>query len=228
MELTGKVKTMLIAGAVGMASGIVVGVIVDKLASRKEQHEGEIPMHEDPDFDGDRDKCRVIASTNGYVDDEEPVPVIAQAFEKPDISQMVDYTKFSKKTVYGVVEKPEEKGEPSHTETISKLPTHDGADFDGDRESYIEIISEDEFLRATGNEDGYVSVVGTWFPEDKVLAGWNEELQLKSVEDTVGWDVMSAFDDEETRAVYVRNTKHKVLYEIVRGSGTYEDSSAEG
>ena len=213
MELTKEVKTMLTAGAVGIASGVVVGVIVDKIASKKERHVDEPPMHEDPDFDGDRVDHRVIVSTSGYADDGEPVPVIAQAFEKPDISQMVDYTKFSKKTVYGVVEKPEEKGEP-------------GVEPEG-KPSYIEIISEEEFLHATGNEDGYISVVGTWFPEGKVLAGWNEELQLKNVDDTVGWDVISAFDDEETRAVYVRNTNLKVLYEIVRGSGTYEDS-AEG
>ena len=214
MELTNEVKMMLTAGAVGITSGIVVGVIVDKITSKDERHSDELPMHEDPDFDGGRVDQRIIVSTNGYVDDGEQVPVVTQAFEKPDISQMVDYTKFSKKTVYGVVEKPEEKGEP--------VVEQEG------KPSYIEIISKEEFLHATGNEDGYISVVGTWFPEDRVLAGWNEELQLKSVDDTVGWDVISAFDDEETGAVYVRNTKLKVLYEIVRGSGTYEDAAAEG
>lgn len=135
--------------------------------------------------------------------------VVSPAFNKPDISQLTDYTKFH-------------RNGPTPPE---------GTDKEGPEEtesSVFEIISEKDFVRMTGNLDGYASVTGTWFPQDEVLAGWDNDLEPKDPAATIGEEAVRIFDDPEVKAVYVRNTADKVLFEIVRCDDKFQTSSEEG
>lgn len=130
-------------------------------------------------------------------------------FSKPDISELVDYTKFSRKGEAVVTEngKPVTDEEPQEV----NAPT------------VFEIISVDDFLKETGNGDGYTSVVGTWFPQDGILAGWNENMEEKDPRSTIGEEALAMFDDPEVDLVYVRNTHLKVLFEIMKSSYSFDE-----
>ena len=182
-----------VAAAAAFA-GIGVGMLVDRLTA---EEDGEGPVDE-----GEPGRPVVVSERSSLEE-----PEVSSAFRKPDISQLVDYTKFYPET---------------------------GTDTDGDAEaeqhqpkpqgaSAVEIISEEEFVAATGNDDGYVTATGTFFPDDRILAGWNDKSEPKDVKETIGEEAVALFEDESVDAVYVRNTVLKVLYEVVRGNGLYED-----
>lgn len=114
----------------------------------------------------------------------------------------VDYTAYSK---HGQKEEAEE-------------PVDDG----------IEVISEEEFVRGTGNLlDGYVSVTGTYFANEKLLAGWDDALDERDVASTVGAEAISKLEEDGVDAVYVKNERLKVLYEIVKSNEEYEVAARE-
>ena len=141
------------------------------------------------------------------------VPEVSSAFKKPNISEVVDYTKF--------YDNGNEKAEAT-----DKSQGNSDSDGDVSASSYsmFEIISEDEFVASIGNDDGYVTATGTFFPESRVLAGWNEQEEPKDVATTIGEEAVKLFENEDVKAVYVRNVHLKVLYEVVRGEGLYTGS----
>lgn len=187
--------------AVSAFAGIGVGILVDRLTAGEE---GEDPV------DVEEPGKPVVVSERSSIEEAE----VSSAFRKPDISticrpnsQLVDYTKFYP-----------EKGTDTDgdAEAEQHQPKPQGA-------SAVEIISEEEFVAATGNDDGYVTATGTFFPDDRILAGWNDKSEPKDVNETIGEEAAALFEDESVDAVYVRNTVLKVLYEVVRGNGLYED-----
>lgn len=180
-----------VALAAACLSGIAVGLVVDRIFDGK----GEPAALEE-----EEPPSRTSAETGEGAERIE----IGETFEKPDISELVDYTKFYRKSA-----KPEEDAGTEKEETVSP--------------SVFELITEDEFIALTGNPDGYVTAVGTFYPEERILAGWNDSTEPKDVATTIGNDAAIQFEDESVKAVYVRNTALKVLYEVVRGYGLYED-----
>lgn len=157
---------------------------------------------------GDPDSQNKVDKVDKIVNDE--------IFVKPDIAKMRDYTKYA-----NAPGKHAKSLDPEEGEEISE----DGGEMvvdvlDDDR---FEIISEQEFVHEVGNENGYVSATGTYFTQDGILAGWNDDLVEKDILNTVGMKAISAFDQQSTKAVYVRNVQLKVLYEIVRCDDPMED-----
>lgn len=183
--------------AISMGLGVVAGVGIGFLVDRLSS-KADIP--EDEVVPGWREDdffpedVHTVSDLGEYSDFSLP-----DTFLKPDISDLVDYAKYF-------------DGEAGKD-----------ADDHGDSD-FIRIITEEEFLKGTGNEDGYISVVGTWFPEDGVLAGWNEDLAKKDVSKTIGIEAVELLREEDAKAVYVSNEKEKVLYEIVKGIGSFEDA----
>ena len=112
---------------------------------------------------------------------------------------IIDYTSFSR------------KGDEAAEEPAANGPE-------------IEIITVNEYMDASGE---YGKADGTYFTSDKVLAGWNERLDKKVVEDTVGTEAVEAFDDPDVKAVYVRNKTIMVDFEIVRSDVPYEEALQE-
>lgn len=207
------VKVVLRNVAISVGAGVAVGIAVDRIIAwrRARKYEEALDSYSYPeeeydweereyleipegvnvvgaDTDGDRD---ILPSTN-------PDRASGPLYRKPDLSEMVDYTKFSKD------DKKEEDDDP------------------GEEAAYVHLISEEEFVRGTGNLDGYVSVTGTWFVQDHILAGWDLDLAEKDPSTTIGEKAVEKFDDPEVKAIYVRNDLLKVLFEVVRSDDLFD------
>lgn len=189
-------ETAAISVAVGVASGFVADRIISwRNAEKAWEAFEEYSYEEDDEFPDIPEGVNVV--------DEPPTPVgNAAMYEKPDLSQLVDYTKYSKEDV------TEQKA------AAEDLPG-------------VEIISEEEFVKRTGNLDGYVTATGTWFPQEFILAGWNEDLVEKDPASTVGEKAIEMFEDPTVDAVYVRNDVLKVLFEIVRSDSSFDLAEQE-
>ena len=224
-KLTGFVKSGYYWPAVAATSvgiGVAVGFAVDRISAKIEERR-TCPL-EDPhtwrfgmDDDGDEDFSLPFPEGVNIVDQDKVDKVVNdEIFVKPDIAKMRDYTKYA-----NAPGKHAKSLDPEEGEEISE----DGGEMvvdvlDDDR---FEIISEQEFVHEVGNENGYVSATGTYFTQDGILAGWNDDLVEKDILNTVGMKAISAFDQQSTKAVYVRNDQLKVLYEIVRCDDPMED-----
>lgn len=192
------------AAVAAIAAGVGVGFLVDRLCREKTAEE----------------RFEEIKDELGFVE----VPVeetlrprgnmkVSPSFEKPDISNMVDYTKFFPRDVTEVVSV---NGVP-----VVEVNGHDRGPAEKEDNSMLDIISEEEFVKLSGNLDGYVTATGTFFPDNGVLAGWNDSLEPKDIATTIGDKAAAMFEDESVGAVYVRNKQLKVLYEVIRGDGLY-------
>lgn len=151
----------------------------------------------------------------GYLDDG--VRKVSEAFEKPEMDEVVDTTKIVDYTRYAK-EKLEEIAKPDEGEAMKELEVPPM--------SMIDVISEEEFLRASGNSDGFVTVVGTWFPDERILAGWDDKLEEKPAAENIGDEAVRLLDDGAA-AVYVRNRLVNVLFEVVRSQDSWEDAVAD-
>lgn len=209
------VKIVLRNMTISVGAGIAVGVAVDRiLAWRRGKkalealYDYSYPEEEDEEWE-EREYLEIPEGVNVVGADTDGDHVISPMtnsnrasgplYQKPDLSEMVDYTKFSKQD--------NDKDEPDGKE---------------DKQDFVHVISEEDFVRGTGNLDGYVSVTGTWFSQDHILAGWDSELTEKDVSSTVGEKAISLFDDPEIGAVYVRNDLIKVLFEVVRSDDRFD------
>lgn len=190
-------KYAAIAAAASVGVGILAGTLVEVISSRMEA-EDDCEDEYLPDIpEGINEEYVEIP-----VDDLDYEPKGRPSTDKPSLKELIDYGKY-----YTVDEQPVEVG-------AEEIPA-------------VRVISSEEFVKATGNLDGYVTVTGTWFADDGVLAGWDDELESKKVSETIGKAAVMEFDDPEVDAVYVRNDLLKVLYEIVRGEGSYEAAVEE-
>lgn len=216
---------LIFAGSV--AAGVAIGTVTEIALAKWRKLREEACYGEGLDeemFDSDDDEgdlpdipegVNVVDAVAGDLVDK---VVNGQMFVKPDISKMVDYTKYSDiakrysddETKAGKIVMPDDEDAPEA--------------YDDDR---FELIDEAEFVKEIGNLDGYVSATGTYFVQDRVLAGWNEDLVEKDISNTVGWRAISMFDSPDVKAVYVRNHELKVLYEIVRCDETMESAIEE-
>ena len=222
--------------AASVASGVLIGTATELIVAKwKQRHEeacydetdedSGYYLYDDEDEDGDgyylydeEDDAPVIPKGVNVVDDVVDKVVNDKMFVKPDISKMIDYTKYSDTAkTYGAKD-----SEPAHI----VMPDDEDAPeaYDDDR---FELIDEQEFVKEVGNLNGYVSATGTYFVQDKVLAGWNEDLVEKDISNTVGWRAIAMFDEPDVRAVYVKNHELKVLYEIVRSDDSMESAIEE-
>lgn len=195
----------LVAAGVSCASGVAAGVAYEMI---HKEADSDIPLEDYPLYAGNGRYVRDGEEAEDVVEETAPSfaqPKAGSVFEKPGLEDMVDYTKYysSPKAGAHAAEETDEKGKVDH--------------------SVFEIISEAEFVSATGNPDGYVTATGTYFPESRILSGWNDKAEPKDVKTTIGEEAVMRFEDEDVEAVYVRNTALKVLYEVVRGQGLYED-----
>lgn len=211
--------------AASLASGLVIGTVTELVITKwnKRHEEACYGDLEDDDWEDD----------DGYYsyDEEEAFPEVPEGvneivdkvvndkmFVKPDITKMIDYTKYSdtarkygaEDTNFANVVMPDDEDAPEA--------------YDDDR---FELIDEREFVKEIGNLNGYVSATGTYFVQDKVLAGWNEDLVEKDISNTVGWRAIRMFDEPDVKAVYVKNHDLKVLYEIVRSDDTMASAIEE-
>lgn len=176
-----------------MATGVIVGLLIDKVTNSVEDAMSYFP--EEPQGRPGNIELADMPESG------EPI------FEKPNLEDLVDYTKYSKEYRNG------------HAVDAKWDEVQEDSDI-------FEIIDKDEFVKGMGNEDGYVTVTGTYFVPDDVLAGWNSELEPKNVSETVGERAISTMrDDPAVGAVYVRNHRLKVLYEIVRCDSPMEEDA---
>jgi hypothetical protein len=209
MEINDLLKNKPATVLACVCSGIAVGVLVEavKAARGKRQDNG---LSEDvSDYLADH-KRHIQEVEREYRTLEETMErKVGADFSKPDISELVDYTKFSSPVEKVLTEngKPVSETEPQNVNAPS----------------VFEIISVEEFLKGTGNDDGYTSVVGTWFQNDGVLAGWNEQMEEKDPRSTIGEEALAILEDPDIKAVYVKNTHLKVLFEILKSDDSIED-----
>ena len=200
---------------VSLGVGVVTGVIFDRAPVWVENMRLKfLPEVTDEDWES---MVQVYGPDEYYPDLPEGVNVVDEdgksedynsLFEKPPMSSMVDYSKF-----YGSDQDGDHANVPKTVEEMVK-------DLPG-----VEIISEEDFVKGTGNlMDGYVSVTGTYFTQEKILAGWDSELEERDIETSVGFKAISLFEDPNVKAVYVRNEVLKVLYEILRCNDPYEET----
>lgn len=182
--------------------GVVVGFLSDKfIFSKKENDEdGMEEEYEEYDLPDIPEGVNEVDDLNRKMDEE-----ASKLFVKPDLNKYIDYTKYQDLTKNYSTDVPKE-------EMV---------------ESPIHIIDEEEFVKETGNEDGYVSVTASYFTQEKILAGWNDDLIEREPSETVGEKSLEQFDDPSVKAVYVRNDSLKVLYEIVRCDDSYESALME-
>lgn len=195
-------KYVAVTAAASVAVGIVAGIIADRILKGGEACTDDGWTNEDGEPDILTEDDYELDIPEGVNEVNRGVPSFE--LQKPNLEDMVDYTRFY--------------------EHKTGKDDEDGA---GDGVASVHVISEEEFVKGTGNLDGYASVTGTWFHDDGILAGWDESLEVKDVSATVGSSALTAFEDPEVDAVYVRNDILNVLYEIVRGEGSYENAVAE-
>ena len=187
-------KWVLKTAGISVAVGIAAGVAAEKIISWKKRRDYDDALD---DYNTFEDEWPDIPEGINEDDDVEDARLAhPEMYSKPDLSKLVDYTKYSK--------------------------TDDGKEEEATELPGVEIISEEEFVRRTGNLDGYVSVTGTWFSQEGILAGWDSDLDEKDPSVTVGEKTVELFEDPEIEAVYVRNDILKVLFEIVRSNDPYE------
>lgn len=206
----------VVAGGIGIA----VGVSVDRIFGENgEPEEGEAcPEGEwDKEWDEPADRLPPIPEGVNEITRQEKV-VEDRLFSKPDISKLVDYTKYSDKAKAYSADKDGD---------VVPVEFPDDTDAPEADDPRMEIIDEQEFMKATGNMDGYVSVTCGYFTQDGILAGWDEDMDEKDIGETVGWRAVRMFDSPDVKAVYVRNTHLKVLYEVVRYDDAYEEVLAD-
>lgn len=83
----------------------------------------------------------------------------------------------------------------------------------------VEVIGPDDFDIL--ESEGYTTERLTWY-EDKYLADENDEL-IEDIGDIIGWDSLSHMGEYEEDALYVRNNKLKIDFEILADHRKYED-----
>ena len=88
----------------------------------------------------------------------------SKLFVKPDLNKYIDYTKY------------QDMAKNYSTDVPKEEPV----------EEFIHVIDEEEFVKETGNEDGYISVTASYFTQEKILAGWNDDLIEREPSETVG------------------------------------------
>jgi hypothetical protein len=193
--------------AISAAAGAGADVLVWKLTTRGEYDEYDGEEGEYDDEEGEYDVKPYEYDGGELPDIPEGVNEISgqdpeELFRKPSLDSYIDYTKFG--------------GYTKEVETPTDEPSHG-----------VELISAEEFVKGTGNLDGYASVTGTYFTKDGILAGWNDELEEKIPEEHVGMAVLEKFDDPSVESVYVRNDVDKVLFEIIRCDEPFDSARAE-
>ena len=191
---------------VGFGTYFLAGFIKKKVCEMREKSEKE----EYSEYVDKTEEYDTVDEWPDIPDGVNPMPerVIGPEFAKPSLAEMVDYTKFYSNVPEG------ESGE----EELEESEKGDDEE-DLDNPSFV-IISEQEYMNTSA---GTVKADGTYFTQDKLLAGWNESLAEKDISSTIGWKAVHAFDDPAVRSVYVRNLDLMVDYEIVRCDDPFED-----
>lgn len=193
------------SAVIGMAAGAATYLAIDlaKKRSRKKAYDEALERYsggENTEWPDIPEGVNVEEVEVEY--DDGPKVVVSPIFAKPDLSEMVDYTKFHSKKDDDVEEK---------TETVEDIAP-------------FVIIDEETYLESTRD---YVKADATYFTKDDVLAGWNNDLVAREIETTVGREAVEKFADPSVGSVYVRNESLKVDYEIVRCDDPFEDVQHE-
>ena len=191
-----------VVAAASSGFGVLVGCLSDKFIFSKGEEADDFEEYEEYE----EEELDIPEGVNEVEDPDVKMDKEAsKLFVKPDLNKYIDYTKYQDLTKNYSTDVPKE-------EVV---------------EEFIHVIDEEEFVRETGNEDGYISVTASYFTQEKLLAGWNDELVEREPSETVGEKSLLIFDDPSVKAVYVRNDNLKVLYEIVRCDDSYESALME-
>lgn len=210
---------------VGVGIGALVGAGVELVSRRLKERKYEEAMDEYYPMPDIPEGVNVVEDIDDYDDSREDIwgvdsdgdvkTVSNGIFSKPlpddflnrkrDVEKMVDYTKYSSDKNQNDAKVPKEEEEPA--------PGKDA----------FEMIDSDEFVKAMGNQDGYACCTGTYFADDRILAGWNEKLEEKDASKTIGEDAVKALQEGMT-SVYVRNTLLKVLFEVIRSDSSFAEA----
>lgn len=135
--------------------------------------------------------------------EEEPKTAVEIARETDSLSK---YARFLEKNHYVHYSKNE------HTE-----PANESMDISDREKSKPYLIHPDKF----GELEDYECIGFTYY-SDGVLADDGDE-KVKDIEDTVGSESLTYFGEYSDDAVYVRNDRLKIDYEILRDERTYEE-----
>ena len=202
------VVSAVAAIGVGIATYFVSGKVKEKIDERRGVETIEwpdIPFGVNEDENALDEDCGPDDDEDEDDDDDDDISseerVVAEPFRKPDISTMVDYTKYSKvvqEVIEGLSDIPEEQEDDPN----------------------FEIIDEKDYLDTSV---GFAKADATYFVKDEILAGWNEDLSPKDIDSTVGKKAVNMFSDPSVKSVYVRNIELKVDYEIVRCDDPFDE-----
>lgn len=96
-----------------------------------------------------------------------------------------------------------------------------------DKPDYISIISEDEAKDVVA--DGYDTMTATYFVEDDILAGFDNDLEELNIEEFELLEGVNALMNSENQSgqVFVKNDNEQIVYELVASSVKYDDAVKE-
>ena len=213
-KLTSKPYVYGLIGLAGVGVGIGAYFLVKRMRNGEEGNDTDGTYFVVRDESGSfPDIPEGINETSDPDGDEK---VVAPMFRKPDISDMVDYTKYKDKaaeydTGSKIVDLRDAEVKPAEE------------DVQEDDQKFQE-IDEETYLDPS---NGMHKVDATYFTQEKILAGWNDDLKERDIDSTVGRACISKFDDPNVKSAYVRNLELSIDYEIVRCDDPFEEALRE-
>ena len=199
-----------VLGAASIGLGVGAYFLCDFIDRKRNRYADEqFAMYDELHPEEDDGLPHIPEGVNEVADEDEKV--IAPGFRKPDISEMVDYTKYAKMSREYDTAEPD-MADLRNAETVNAE--------EGDDSWKFREITEIEYLDPS---NGMSKVDATYFTQERMLAGWNDELAERDIESTIGSECLKAFDDPKVRSVYVRNLEMGIDYEIVRCDDAYEE-----
>lgn len=209
-----KKVTLIIGAVIGSGAGWFVGSVVADYIDEKELRD-QIP----PDLNEDEEQTDDDDEESSGAKNKMPKKRQQKKKEKVNYSQYFnsidrpDLAALAKKYNEGIDENAEPAGSVSliaDDEVIATIPTP--------VDTGISIISSDQF---NNNEDDF-EVVELSYYADEIMVGEDDNI-IPDPEDIIGDDALVSFGmlSGDPDIVYVRNSKVRALYEIVRMSVKY-------
>ena len=168
-----------------------------------------------------------INPVEGISRDERRISSFAE--EKPELGDRAHYNKYFKDDESAQGAKPPisifdhaEPAEVSEDPEVAKLDMIPPK-YRDHKPTYYDIleIDRDHYLTETM---GYTKQTCTYYLEDDILAGGEDQLVVLDAGSTVGHDIIDIFKEDETIDVlFVSNVTTKTDYEILRSFDIYEE-----
>ena len=94
---------------------------------------------------------------------------------------------------------------------------------DADKVPPLFVMSPETYMNGNWSK----KLVATYFPEDDVLAGYDDELEPIPYDEAGFGEFVKAMKDGGQDAVYVGSAVSGIAYELVKADSTYEEAKAE-